>query len=99
VFSRGCLNFSLSFVGGRENLKGDFFSCICANEREMYEKALEEREKRNGTLDDKLRLSNVRFDRIRRDFGKCAFARGWFLAGAFARGFFLFFLSLLSSRG
>jgi len=53
-----------------------------------------EREKRNGTFDEKIRLSNVRIDRIRRDTGTSAFASGVVSRGRFrARIFFLFFLS------
>ena len=57
----------------------------------------EREEKRNGTFDEKLRLSNVRFDRIRRDTGTSAFASGVVSRGRFrARISFFFFLSALS---
>jgi hypothetical protein len=85
----------------RENLKGDFFAYICAQRERDAEKKREkalEREKRNGTFDEKLRLSNVRIDRIRRDAWTSAFASGVVSRGRFrARIFFLFF-SLCPAR-
>jgi len=83
----------------RENLKGDFFAYICTQrERDAEkkrEKALErERRKETERFDEKLRLSNVRFDRIRRDTGTSAFASGVVSRGRF-RARISFFFSLV----
>lgn len=97
VFSRGCLNFLSVFVGERENLKGDFFSCICAHKREEKARRRSKRE-RKETERWTIHFPSRTF--VSTEFGaipgRARSRGGGFLAGGFARGFFLFFFSLLS---